>query len=91
MDEIEYNNNYHLYMDEGGMFGNCTIAITNKKLKKADYCGDISNYYFGKCCGRSILRLLQMFKELYPKCLIEVSDKSDISMTESEYIEFGEY
>jgi len=62
---------YYFYIDEGGIFGNCTICLTNKKLKVNKTSENhISYYYFGKCDINGILRYLQMFNQLYPKCEI---------------------
>lgn len=71
--------NYHFYIDEGGLFGNCVVCLTTKKLKNSEIENHISNYYFGKLCIKNIINHLDMFNRLYPKYKI-------INHKKSEYI-----
>ena len=77
---------YYFYIDEGGLFGNCNICITSKKLKQVDskYDSHICNYYFGKISSQSIISHLKLFKIAYPKCNINFDELSEIKNLDTE-------
>lgn len=65
---------FHVYIDEGGMFGGCTVCICNKKLKKSKNQDDISNYYFDKISVASLIRHLELFSIAFKKCNIKIKE-----------------
>lgn len=68
---MKYN---YFYIDEGGMFGNCIICITNKPLPKDHI---MHEYYFGKLRIGKIIRHIQLFNQVYPN-IIRYNKDSDL-------------
>jgi hypothetical protein len=78
---------YHFYFDEGGMFGNANVYIsTKRRLEIIDSESDISNYYFGELELKSIVRHLQLFNQIYPKCKINYDNLSEVKNLDLETI-----
>jgi len=78
MKKSYFERNFHFYMDEGGMFGNCTVLLSDSKLSvQHENSYHISHYYFGFLNYISIIRHVQLFKSVFPNCLImlEVGSK----------------
>lgn len=70
---------YFFYFDEGGMFGDANVYISTKRiLEIEDSESDIGNYYFGELELKSIVRHLQLFNQLYPKCKINYDNLSEV-------------
>lgn len=56
---------YHTYVDEGGIFGNITIFQSNKRLRESEDASYIGNYYIGKLRPSAILRLKEVYSQLF--------------------------
>ncbi len=67
---------YHFYIDEGGMFGNAKVCITNNKLKDSEREHDISNYYCGYVTRLHMITYMGRFHHLFSKCKISYDERS---------------
>jgi len=66
MEDISYRDReYHLYLDEGGIFGTNSIMLSDRKQRKNEHAGDITNYHFGKLSYWSILSTLRYYSKAY--------------------------
>ncbi len=66
---------YYLYLDEGGIFGNIRILISEYFIyNNENEETHISNYYCGKMTLNIIMRYIELLDMVimikYPKCLI---------------------
>lgn len=69
---------YYFYMDEGGLFGSCTISIREREIQQDKLKVGLYNYYFGYLPLSSIRRHLVLFKRIFPKCKIIFDTYSDL-------------
>ncbi len=79
---------FYFYIDEGGLLGNCIVAITEKPLDKpADIEMDyLSDYFFGLLTLTSIIRHLYMFHTMFPRIKIEYNTESDVIFDAEEIL-----
>lgn len=74
------NKLYHIYLDEGGIFGDATLSINSKKLRLSTKEFHISNYYVGKMHMNSIIRYLQFFNKCFPTCKVNFHELNEIKL-----------
>lgn len=80
---------YYFYIDEGGLFGFCTISIREREIRQDPMKVGLYNYFFGHLPLSSILHHIYLFIEVYPKCTIIFDNESDIKYTKDKLINPG--
>ena len=54
---------YHVYFDQGGVFGTPKLLVSKSKLRQKAREHDISNYYAGRMTGWAINQWIRLFNE----------------------------
>ena len=77
---------YYFYIDEGGLFGPCTISIKEREILQDPLKVGLYNYFFGYLPLSSIYRYISLFRNVFPNCHIIVDSHSDIKIKIAETV-----
>lgn len=80
---------YYFYIDEGGIFGACNIAIKEREILPDPMKEGLYSYFFSYLPLSSIRHHIYLFRKVYPECPIFFDELSDIKYNKEELSDYN--